>query len=287
MSVVLTTVVTFTIIYMQKYSQRVVEIIIASLVAVFCVTYTIELFLAQPDWVEVGIHTLMPSLPNGQSVLIAVGMLGTTVMPHVIYLHSQLVQNRNGGMTVDEKKKHLYIEKIDVSISMNIAFVINAAMVIVSAAVFFRQGIVVDSIEQAHRSLEPLLGSLSSGAFTIALLASGFSSSAVGAMAGETIMDGFVDIKVPVNIKRLITTLPGILVILAGVNPIKALLLSQVCLSFVLPFAVIPMLVITGKKKLMGDFVNKSLTKIIGWSIAAIIISLNIILLYLTFTGNV
>jgi manganese transport protein len=284
---VITAAVTFLIIYMQKYGQKVVEIIITALVAIICAAYTIEVFLAQPDWAQVGIGTLLPSMPSGQAVLIAVGMLGATVMPHVIFLHSQLVQHRNGDKDIGKKRHHLKMEKIDVIIAMNIAFLVNAAMVIVSAAVFFRQGIIVDSIEMAHRSLEPLLGQLSSAAFGVALLASGFSSSAVGAMAGETVMDGFVGIKIPVNIRRLITMLPAMLVILLGVNPMNALVLSQVSLSFALPFAIIPLLLLTGKKDVMGQFVNKRFTKTMGWVIAALIIALNAILLYLTFTGNI
>ncbi|WP_411678786.1 Nramp family divalent metal transporter [Clostridium thailandense] len=286
-SAILTAIVTFIIVYLQKYGQRVIEIIITLFVAVICVSYTIELFLAKPEWSQVALHTLIPSLPNGQAVLIAVGMLGATVMPHVIYLHSELVQCRNNGMTLEEKKKHFRMEKIDVFIAMNIAFIVNAAMVIVSASVFYSRGISVESIEQAHRSLEPLLGTLSSGAFGAALLASGFSSSSVGAMAGETIMDGFVDLKIPAPIRRLVTMLPGLIVIVIGVNPMKALLMSQVCLSFVLPVAIISMLKITSRKDLMGDFVNKPFVKIIGWVIATMIISMNAVLIYLTFTGGI
>ncbi|MDP4088439.1 MAG: Nramp family divalent metal transporter [Bacillota bacterium] len=283
----LTGAVTFIITYMQKYGQRAVEVIIAVFVAVICISYTIELFLAKPDWGAVGIHTLMPSLPNGQAVLIAVGMLGATVMPHVIYLHSQLVQHRNEGMTAEEKKRHLKMEKIDVIVAMNIAFIVNAAMVIVSAAVFNRQGLVVDSIEQAHRSLEPLLGALSSGAFGIALLASGFSSSTVGAMAGETVMDGFVDVKLPAVVRRLITMIPALIVIAVGINPMQALVLSQVCLSFALPVAIIPMLIITSRKDLMGSFANRRWVKTIGVIITGVIVTMNAVLLYLTFTGSV
>lgn len=283
----LTGVVTFFIICMQKYGQRIIEIIITILVAVICAAYSVEMFLSKPDWVAIGIHTLVPSLPNGQALLIAVGMLGATVMPHVIYLHSQLVQCRNVGMSLKEKERHLKMEKIDIVIAMNIAFIVNAAMVIVSAAVFFNQGMSVDSIEQAHKSLSPLLGTMSSGAFAIALLASGFSSSAVGAMAGETVLDGFVNLKIPSNIKRLITMLPAMIIIGIGVNPMKALIISQVCLSFALPVAIIPMMMITNRKDLMGVFVNKPITKIIGWIITGVIIGLNTILLYLTFSGGI
>jgi manganese transport protein len=282
-SVILTAIITLLIAYLQKYGQRVVEIVITILVAIICISYTIELFLAKPEWNQVAIHTLLPSIPNSQALLIAVGMLGATVMPHVIYLHSELVQSRNSE-TLEEKKTHLKMEKFDILVAMNIAFIVNAAMVIVSASVFYSRGIAVDSIEQAHRSLEPLLGALSSGAFGAALLASGFSSSSVGAMAGETIMDGFVDIKMPALIRRIITMLPGILVILIGVNPMKALLMSQVCLSFVLPVTIICMLIITSRKDLMGSFVNKPIVKYLGWLIAAIIIVLNAVLIYSSLT---
>jgi manganese transport protein len=214
-------------------------------------------------------------------------MLGATVMPHVIYLHSQLVQSRNHSARAEEKKKHLKMEKIDIVMAMNIAFVVNAAMVVVSASVFFSRGMAGDSIELAHKSLEPLLGSLSSGAFGIALLASGFSSSSVGAMAGETVMDGFVECKVPVLLRRLITMLPGAIVILIGVNPMDALVLSQVSLSFALPAAIIPMLLITSKKQYMGELTNKPWVNVLGAFIVSLIVFFNAALLFFTFTGRV
>jgi manganese transport protein len=283
----LTGAISFLIVYLEKYGQRLVETIIGFLVAVISIAYVLELFLAKPDWINAGLHTLLPSLPNGQAVMIAVGMLGATVMPHVIYLHSQLVQCRNGDHTFEQKRRHLRMEKWDIGIAMNIAFIINAAMVIVSAAVFHRHGMVVETIEQAHRSLEPLLGGLSSGAFGIALLASGLSSSAVGTMAGQTIMKGFVNLQIPVNLRRIITMAPAMLIIALGVNPMKALILSQVTLSFALPLAIIPMMLITNRSDLMGPFVNKPLTRWVGWLITGVIIAMNAVLLYLTFMGKV
>jgi manganese transport protein len=281
----ITAAMTFMIVYMGKYGQRVIEIIIGLLVAVISIGYTLELFLSKPDWAAAGLHVLIPSLPNGEAILIAVGMLGATVMPHVIYLHSQLVQSRNHHTTIAEKKRHLRMERIDIVIAMNIAFIVNAAMVIVSAAVFFRNGMVVTTIEQAHSSLSPLLGALSSGAFGIALLASGLSSSAVGTMAGQTIMQGFVELKMSDNLTRLITMAPGMLIIILGLNPMQALIFSQVTLSFVLPAAVIPLLMITGNKDIMGAFANKPITNKIGWLIIGIIIILNAVLLFQTFIG--
>ncbi|MDG5853402.1 Nramp family divalent metal transporter [Clostridium beijerinckii] len=283
---IITGIITFFICYMEKYGQKTIEIIISVLVAVICIAYTIELFLAKPDWFQVGIHTIIPSLPNSQALLIAVGMLGATVMPHVIYLHSHLVQHRGTDTSIEGKLRHLKMEKIDVTIAMNIAFIVNAAMVIVSAAVFNKNGLIVDTMEQAHASLQPLLGSLSSGAFGIALLASGLSSSAVGTMAGQTIMKGFVNLSIPINIRRLITMMPALAIIALGINPMNALVLSQVALSFILPFPIIQMLTIARRKDLMGIMANRNWVRILGIIIAAIIISLNMVLLYLTFTGQ-
>ncbi|MDI3477110.1 MAG: manganese transport protein [Thermoanaerobacterium sp.] len=280
---IITGVVTFCITYLQKFGQRIIEILIEVLIGIVCAAYAFEMFLAKPDWLEVGLHTLVPSIANGDALLIAVGMLGATVMPHVIFLHSQLVQKRNQNLNLNQKKHHLSMEKIDIVIAMNIAFIVNAAMVIVSAAVFFKEGIIVNSIEDAHRSLEPLLGSFSSMAFAVALLSSGFSSSAVGTMAGETVMDGFINIKFSIYLKRLVTIIPSVALIFMGVNPMKALIMSQVILSFALPFAIIPMLLITSKKEYMGDFANKLTTTVIGWAISLFVISLNAVLLYTTF----
>lgn len=282
----LTGLITFIICYLERYGQKAIEIVIAALVTVICIAYTIELFLAKPDWTQVGIHTLIPMLPNSEAVLIAVGMLGATVMPHVIYYHSQLVQHRSTDSSDKGKLRHLKMEKIDIAIAMNIAFIVNTAMVVVSAAVFYRNGMIVDTMQQAHKSLQPLLGSLSSGAFGIALLASGLSSSVVGTLAGQTIMTGFVNLSIPINIRRLITMMPAMVIIALGINPMKALILSQVALSFILPFPIIQMLIIAKRKDLMGILVNKCFVQLLGVIIATGIIVLNAVLIYLTFTGK-
>lgn len=285
---IITGIITYLIVYLEKYGQRLVETVITSLIAIICISYTFELFFSKPDWSAVGIHTLIPMLPNGQAILLAAGILGATVMPHVIYLHSQLVQNRNDtNDTIENKVKHLKMERIDIAIAMNIAFIVNAAMIIVSAAVFYRNGVSVTTIEQAHKSLEPLVGSLSSGAFGLALLASGLSSSAVGTLAGQTIMKGFVSLNIPLNVRRLITMTPAMIIISLGINPMKALVISQILLSFTLPLAIIPLIIITNRKDIMGNFVNKSLTKFVGILITTIVIMLNLVLLVLTFAGKV
>ncbi|MBC7765336.1 MAG: Nramp family divalent metal transporter [Hyphomonadaceae bacterium] len=276
---VITVLLTFGIVYAGKYGQRVVEVVISSLVAMIAFAFLAELVLAKPDFVQAGMHTLIPSLPNGQAVYIAVGMLGATVMPHVIYLHSQLVLVRNRDLSIADKKKHLKMEKIDIGIAMNIAFLVNASMVLVSAAVFHANGIQVETIEQAHQTLTPLLGTLSSGAFGFALLASGLSSATVGTMAGQTIMQGFVGLKISDNVTRFVTMIPGLIIILIGFNPMQALIISQVILSFILPVAIIPMLIICNRKELMGDFTNGPFVNIIGWLITGVITLFNMFLI--------
>lgn len=281
---VLTVIVTYVICHMEKYGQRVVEKVITAMVAVISVAYVWELFIARPDWRAAGYHLAVPML-TPDSVLVAVGMLGATVMPHVIYLHSYLVQPRRSCDLAD-CRHHLKMAKIDVFIAMNMAFVVNAAMVIVSAAVFNANGYEIDSIEGAYRTLGPLLGEMAAAAFGAALLASGLSSATVGTMAGQVILGGFVGLDIPINVRRVITMLPGFAIILMGVNPIIALVLSQVTLSFALPAAVIPLMLITSRRDIMGEFVNSRATKIAGWVIVTLIIALNCALLYLLFTGQ-
>jgi len=284
---VLTGALTCFIVHLEKYGQRALETVVTAFVAVICAAYGVELFLAKPDWAAVGTHMLTPSLAGGEAVLVAAGMLGATVMPHVIYLHSQLVQSRKTPDTCGQKLRHYKLEKTDIAIAMNIAFLVNAAMVVVAASVFYAEGIEVKSIEQAHHSLSPLLGSLSSGAFAIALLASGVSSSVVGTMAGQTVMKGFVNLKIPVAVRRIAAMAPALAVILLGADPVKSLIISQVVLSFALPAAIVPLMLITGRKDIMGPLVNGRLTNSFGWVIAALVIGLNAVLLFLTFTGNI
>jgi manganese transport protein len=282
---VLTGVITFIVLGIQKYGHRPLELVIGALVTVIGITYMLEMFLAKPDWGQAAVHTIVPSLTGG-SVLVAVGILGATVMPHVIYLHSDLVQPRRKSSDLLHIKRLLKWEIIDILTSMNIAFFINASMVIVSAAVFFKYGMHVNSIQQAHQSLTPLLGSLSSFAFAIALLASGISSSAVGTIAGQVIMKGFVNFTTPLWLRRLVTMLPSLIVIYLGIDPLKALVISQVSLSFALPFAIIPLLLLTGRPKLMRGLVNSPRMKWAGWTAVSLIILLNCVLLYFTFTGS-
>ncbi len=204
----LTGAITYGICHMQKYGQVIVERIITVMVAVISIAYVGEMLFSGADWGAVGYHVAVPML-TPESTLVAVGMLGATVMPHVIFLHSSLVQSRRTDCP-DDCKRHLKMAKIDVFVAMNMAFVVNAAMVIVAAAVFNGNGLDVDSIEAAYSTLQPLMGNMAAGAFGLALLASGLSSSTVGTMAGEVILKGFVGFDIPISIRRLITMLPGL-----------------------------------------------------------------------------
>ena len=283
-SALLTGAITYFICHMQKYGQKIVERVITSMVAVISIAYVGEMFMSSPQWGQVAYHVAVPMLTS-DSVFIAVGMLGATVMPHVIYLHSHLVQTRR---TSDEKDciHHLKMAKVDVFVAMNMAFIVNAAMVIVSASVFNGNGLNVDSIEDAYITLQPLMGNMAAGAFGMALLASGLSSSVVGTMAGEVILNGFVGFDIPISIRRLITMLPGMAILMVGINPMTALITSQVILSFALPAAVIPLMLISNKATIMGRFKNSRPTNIMGWLIVSMILTMNAVLLYLIFTGQ-
>jgi len=280
----LTGAITYGICHMQKYGQVIVERIITAMVAVISIAYVGEMLFSGPDWGLVGYHVAVPIL-TPESTLVAVGMLGATVMPHVIFLHSSLVQSRRTDCP-DDCKRHLIMAKIDVFVAMNMAFVVNAAMVIVAAAVFNGNGLDVDSIEAAYSTLQPLMGNMAAGAFGMALLASGLSSSTVGTMAGEVILKGFVGFDIPISIRRLITMLPGLAILMSGVNPMDALIYSQVILSFALPGAIIPLMIVTNKAAIMGKFKNSFLTNCLGWIIVSMILALNVVLMYLTFTGQ-
>jgi manganese transport protein len=212
-------------------------------------------------------------------------MLGATVMPHVIYLHSALVQPRREPL---DRKEHHHrkMELIDVLLAMNGAWLINSAMVVMAAAVFFKSGIYVSSIEAAHHTLVPLLGKFAGMAFAVALLCSGLSSSTVGTMAGQVILQGFMNFRISIFLRRLVTMIPAIIVIAWGLDPLKTLVLSQAVLSFCLPFAMIPLLVLTRRRKLMGLHTNRPITDYLAVLSTVIILSMNVWLLFTILAGK-
>ena len=283
----LTGVTTFLILALQRYGFRPLEAVIVALVGVIAVSYGIETFLVSPDWGAIGMSAVTPRFSGTESVLLSVGILGATVMPHVIFLHSALTQDRIVPKTPEQARQIFRFEIIDVVIAMGIAGLINASMLIMAASTFYTRGLTeVASIEDAHLTLEPLLGGLSSTIFAIALLASGLSSSTVGTMAGQVIMQGFLHRQIPLWLRRGVTMIPALIVIAIGLDPTRTLVISQVVLSFGIPFALIPLVMFTRDRQLMGSMVNLRTTTWIASGVAAVIVALNFYLLFETFFGG-
>jgi manganese transport protein len=283
---ILTGIVVFGILWLYRYGYRTVEYVIIGLVAVISLSYLVELFLASPDWGKVAYHVVVPNL-NSESILVAMGMLGATVMPHNLFLHSGLIQTRVPKDAVLLPKKRLYrFAVIDSLIALNMSWLVNSAMVVMSAAVFFSNGVAVESIQDAHRTLEPLLGGLSSFVFAVALLAAGLSSSTTGTMAGQIVLEGFLDVKVSMWVRRFVTMIPALIVIALGFNEIQVLVLSQVILSVQLPFTIIPLILFTSKESIMGDLKNSRTVQVLSVITAAIILGLNALLIYRVVGGE-
>ena len=283
---ILTAIITFVILGLERYGFRPLEAVITAFVGVISVSYLIEIILVKPVWGEVLYHAVVPQFAGPESVLLAAGILGATVMPHVIFLHSSLTQKRIIARSPAKLRKLFKFEVVDVLIAMGLAGLINAAMLMMAASTFYREGInSVATIEDAHRTLQPLLGKASSVFFAISLLASGLSSSSVGTMAGQVIMQGFLHWEIKVWIRRLVTMLPALIVIIIGLDPTRTLIISQVVLSFGLPFAVIPLVMFTSNRKEMKTLVNSKITTLVAILVTALIVSLNIYLLVQVFSG--
>lgn len=283
----ITAVVTFLILGLERYGFRPLEAVITAMVGAVAFSYLIETYLDKPHWPTVFYHAIVPQFSGTESVLLATGILGATVMPHVIYLHSALTQDRIVTRHPEQQRKLFQYELIDVFIAMGLAGLINMAMLIMAASTFFNAGLTeIGTIEEAHRTLEPLLGSAASWIFAISLLASGLSSSSVGTMAGQVIMQGFLHFHIPAWIRRLVTMLPSLIVIFIGLDPTRTLVLSQVVLSFGLPFAIIPLIMFTSRRDIMGPLVNQRITTIAASLAAVLIIALNLFLLYQVFFGG-
>jgi manganese transport protein len=277
----LTGVVISLILFLEHWGFRKLEMVIIGLIAVIGFVYMTEIWLARPAWGEI-MGGFVPSIPIG-ATLVAVGIIGATVMPHNLYLHSALIQTRVRPSDPLPQKQRIYrLAIIDSVVALNGAFFVNAAILVMSAAVFSGGRMSNYSLESAHQTLTPLLGPLAGAAFAIALLASGLSSSATATLAGQVIMEGFIHHKANVWVRRGITMVPSLIVIGLGVDPLKILVLSQVSLSFQLPFAMIPLILFTNNPKIMGPFTNNRLTQALAWASAAIILGLNFILLYQT-----
>jgi manganese transport protein len=279
--------VSFLILELQKFGIRPLEVIIGGLVGVVAVSYLIETVLDRPVWNDVLYHAFVPQFQGSESVLLAVGILGATVMPHAIFLHSHLTQNRIKAADRRAKRLLYRFELVDVVIAMGIAGLVNAAMLIMAAATFYSHGMKdVASIEQAYQTLQPLLGAAAGWIFAVSLLASGLSSASVGTMAGQVIMQGFLQRKIPAWLRRLVTMIPSMVVLSIGLDPTRTLVISQVVLSFGLPLAVTPLWMFARRRDLMGDLANTRITSAVLAILLFLIVALNGYLLFGILSGN-
>jgi manganese transport protein len=281
----MTAVVAFAILALQTRGYRSFELAITALLGIVFLGFLYD--LTHVD-VQVGgwLSGFVPGFAGADSVVLAVGILGATVMPHVVYLHSALTARRMHADDVAEKRVLLRYQRLDVVIAMGIAGVINMAMLVVAAGLFHESGLTgVDTIEGAHSGMSHLIGGGAALAFAVALLASGLSSSSVGTFAGQVVMQGFIDRQIPLFLRRAVTMAPSLVVLGIGLNPSTTLVVSQVVLSFGIPFALVPMILITRRRDIMGALVNRAPTTVLASLVAALIIALNVFLLHQTFFG--
>jgi len=278
----ITAIGSFAILELQRRGFRAFEAGISGMVLIVVLAFAFQTFLAQPNWGEVTLGMLTPQFDGVDSLILATGILGATVMPHAIYLHSSLTQNRVVGRNDNEKRRIFRFEFIDIVIAMIIAGAINMSMLIIAAAVFHTQGLIVEDLDIAYKGLREALGPMAAVSFGLGLLIAGLASSSVGTLAGDVVMQGFIQRKIPLYLRRAITMIPPLAIIAAGVNATYALVLSQVILSFGIAFALIPLVMFTSKKDIMGSLVNHRITTVLGWFVVVIVVTLNIYLLWET-----
>ena len=282
----MTAVAAFAILSLQSRGFRGFEAVITALVGVIVAAFAFEVILAKPSVTGVVGGLLTPRFDGTESVLLGAGILGATVMPHVIYLHSALTQRRVVGATEVEKQKIFKFERWDVIIAMGVAGLINISMLTIAAAALYGKGFEISGLDQAFSALGVTLGNGADIFFGLGLLASGLSSSSVGTLAGQVVMQGFIHRKIPLFLRRAITMAPALIIIAIGADPSRSLVISQVVLSFGIPFALIPLLLFCRDRELMGTLVNRRVTTAIASVVIAVIVSLNVFLLFLLITGK-
>lgn len=277
---VLTAAATFLILGLERHGFRPLEAVITAFLGVIAFSYVFETFLDRPDWAAIGLSFVPPRFSGTESIILAAGILGATVMPHAIFLHSALTQGRIRVSEEAHVRRLLHFERIDVVAAMGVASLVNAAMLVMSAAAFHGSGHAdVADITTAGKTLEPLLGRAASWVFGLSLLASGLASSTVGTSAGQIIMQGFVRKQIPTWLRRAITVIPSMIVIVTGLDPTATLVWSQVLLSFGLPFVVIPLVVFTSSRRRMGVFANGLPTRLAAIFVSIVIVALNLYLI--------
>jgi manganese transport protein len=274
-----TAAITYAILMVERSGFRPIELVIGALIGVIALCYLIEMFIAPVDWGAAAVHMVVPKIPDAEALLLSVGIIGATVMPHAVYLHSGLTQARTPVHNDEERSRVLRFSNREVVVALAIAGMVNMAMVMMASSAFHAGHDDVAEIETAYHTLTPLLGAAAAGFFLISLIASGISSSAVGTMAGQMIMQGFVQFRIPIWLRRLVTMVPAFVVVGLGVDSTKALVLSQVVLSIALPLPMIALLFFTGRAEIMGRFVNTRLTNVAAIVGAAIVLALNLFLI--------
>jgi manganese transport protein len=281
---VATGVITYGLLMCEQFGFRPLELVIGAIVGLICVCYLIEMFIAPINWSTAAFHTVTPQIADSGALLLAVGIIGATVMPHAIYLHSGLTQARVPVRTDDDRRTVLRFSNREVVIALSMAGLVNMAMVMMASSAFHAGHPEVAEIETAYHTLTPLLGPAAAGVFLVSLIASGVSASTVGTMAGQMIMQGFVGFRIPLWLRRLVTMLPAFIVIALGVEPTKALVLSQVVLSIALPLPMISLIIFTSRTDVMGAFTNRAATRTLAILATAIVLGLNAVLIYQTLT---
>ncbi len=278
-----TAVVTYGILMFEGFGFRPIELIIGSMVTLIGLCYLTEMFIAPVDWASAAIHTFTPRIPDAEALLLSVGIIGATVMPHAVYLHSGLTQARMPARDNAERRKVLHFSNREVVVALAVAGLVNMAMVMMASSAFHAGHPDVAEIETAYHTLTPLLGIGAAGVFLLSLIASGVSNSTVGTMAGQMIMQGFVGFKIPIWVRRVVTMLPAFVVVALGANATNALVISQVVLSIALPLPMISLLMFTRRADIMGQFANSQLTHIAALVGTAVVLLLNIFLILQTF----
>jgi manganese transport protein len=275
--------ITYGILMFERTGFRPVELIVGSLVGLIALCYLIEMFIAPVDWGAAAFHAVVPQLADAEALLLAVGIIGATVMPHAVYLHSALTQARTPVRGEAETRQVLRFSNQEVVVALAVAGLVNMAMVMTASSAFHAGHSDVAEIETAYHTLTPLLGGAAAALFLLSLIASGISSSTVGTMAGQMIMQGFVGFRIPIAVRRLVTMAPAFVVVALGVNATKALVISQVVLSIALPLPMIALLMFTCRRDIMGAFANGRATHVAALSGTAVVLALNVFLILQTF----
>ncbi|HWG22618.1 Nramp family divalent metal transporter [Actinospica sp.] len=282
----ITGVIAFAILGLQMRGHRGFELAVTALLGIVFAGFLFETLRIGPS-VHESLRGLLPGFNGAGSLYLAVGIIGATVMPHVIYLHSELTKGRVPCSDDAERRQVLRFERLDVIIALGLAGLANMAMLAVAAKLFHTPALSgLNTIQQAHQELGHLVGGTAALAFAVALLASGTSSSSVGTYAGQVVMAGFINIRIPVSLRRALTMSPAIAVLAAGLNPTSALVLSQVVLSFGIPLALVPLVTLTSRRDVMGVHVNHRLTTVLAWTCAIVITALNGFLIYQQFATS-